>query len=127
MQARGRQRAGANASAGDGARGRRRTRKLMLTARAGQSKDKGRRARAMARAGGGVTFELASWSARPRQFSVEKPLERSHGIVADCPYRFSDTIDGLGPINPVKQQHIRVEDAMKGGRKLTDRFCCRRT
>ena len=70
----------------------------------------------MARDGGGLTFELGSWSARPRQFSVEKPLERSHGIVADRPYRFSNIIDGLGPLNPVKQQHIRVEDAMKGER-----------
>ena len=88
------------------------------TAHARDGKSKGWRSWAMARDGGGLTFVLASWSAGPRQFIVEKPLQRSHGIVEDCPYCFSNTIDGLAPINPAKQQHIRVEDAMKGGRNL---------
>ena len=74
-----------------------------------------RKAQATARDGGGRTCVHAGWSTRPRQFCVDKLLQRSKRIVADSPCGFSNIIDSLGPVNPVN--HCMSEAKTQGREK----------
>ena len=126
----GRERTGATTRAGDGARGRRCARAKARDRARGQrraGKCARRCATAKARDGGGRTCVHGGWSARPRQFRVDKLLEGSKCIVGHRPSCLSNIIDSLGPVDPAKSQNLRVEHAKKAATKLTDRFYHRRT
>ena len=75
----------------------------------------GKRRRRHARNGDGRTCVHAGWSARPRQFGVDKLLQRTKRIVADSPCGFSNIIDSLGPVNPVN--HCMSEAKTQGREK----------